>query len=659
MLNQARQHIFISYSRSDRIAVDKLVEELRKQDYWLWMDVDERGIEPGEDWRNELKEQMSNAEAVIACISPDFLRSPFCQDEIKQAHVEGKPIFPVVVRRLDQGQSLDDDGMNLGNLQFVDFTLNFADAFKRLTNVLPPPAKTVERRLRQGRLLIGAIVGILALVAIVALGSVAGLSAVRPTATAPQPTPTRTLADVNFGIAVSPFNSVGDSSNADLGRTLARGVSDFLIQDLRDTFLARMTYDVLTPEDIETPAIGDPDNLNNLAQDIANDKAAELVVYGNLAVDGNNARLQPEFYVSPRDFEDAQEMTGNHRLGGEIRFISNQANTIEVQDQIRTRAAIMAQIFAGMAEYSLSDWADARDAFASALDIATTNNVENREVLHVLTGNAYLRLASEAALACNPEEAIAQLDLAEAQYQQAIDADERYSRGYSGMASAKFLRASVVELEAVPSSPDYPDGCNRDLMNWDLLIEAEATIEQAKTAINKPDEEAVLAKVNLTAAQIIAGQFRFYGDYTDNPYSAENDQPYYARFDDELAQIEAYYKSGENPAVGGLLAEAYAFNARMYVDVAYFSEAEEDRLSNFEAAADLFEQALAVDEGLPQRRQEYFAELGIVYSELFADAQALSAFESAIELAEGFADEASIEIYNEFIRQLRRESSGS
>ena len=57
--SNTRSHLFVSYSRSDRIAVDKLVADLRQRGYVLWMDVDERGIEPGEDWQRELTKQMS------------------------------------------------------------------------------------------------------------------------------------------------------------------------------------------------------------------------------------------------------------------------------------------------------------------------------------------------------------------------------------------------------------------------------------------------------------------------------------------------------------------------------------------------------------------------------------------------------------------------
>src|SRR5260370_36510434 len=89
--------IFMSYSRSDRLAVDRLFGDLRKHYYRLWMDVDERGIEPGEDWRQQLGGQMAASEAVVACISADFLSSTNFQGGIARAPQLGKSSYPVIL----------------------------------------------------------------------------------------------------------------------------------------------------------------------------------------------------------------------------------------------------------------------------------------------------------------------------------------------------------------------------------------------------------------------------------------------------------------------------------------------------------------------------------------------------------------------------------
>ena len=48
-----RRQIFVSYSRSDLLAVKNLYEDLQNAGYALWMDVE--GIEVGEAWLKELE----------------------------------------------------------------------------------------------------------------------------------------------------------------------------------------------------------------------------------------------------------------------------------------------------------------------------------------------------------------------------------------------------------------------------------------------------------------------------------------------------------------------------------------------------------------------------------------------------------------------------
>jgi hypothetical protein len=89
-------HLYVSYSRFDMLAVDKLVRDLRRRGYRVWVDIDKTGGAPGQDWRRESDKQLSTAQAVIACISPDSIRSRLWQDEIQRAIQLEKLIFPVI-----------------------------------------------------------------------------------------------------------------------------------------------------------------------------------------------------------------------------------------------------------------------------------------------------------------------------------------------------------------------------------------------------------------------------------------------------------------------------------------------------------------------------------------------------------------------------------
>ncbi len=173
------------------------------------MDVDERGIEPGEDWQRELVTQMSSAEGVIACISPDFLDSPFCKAEIEQAQAENKPIYPVLVRRLDAAHYPRD--FQARHLQFTDLALSYPDGLRRLLVALPPRKRGSEFC----SALVGSLPQSIALVILAFVGIMlatrAGIVGIQPTVTplptiTPMPpTPTVSLANYDVGVLVSYF----------------------------------------------------------------------------------------------------------------------------------------------------------------------------------------------------------------------------------------------------------------------------------------------------------------------------------------------------------------------------------------------------------------------------------------------------------------------
>ena len=91
--------------------------------------LDLHSIHAGERWRQALNDIGSNCEAVIACLSDDWLRSPECLREFNQAESRGKPIFPVVVESI--GERIPSF---ITDLQFADITnpASQAEGFDRL-----------------------------------------------------------------------------------------------------------------------------------------------------------------------------------------------------------------------------------------------------------------------------------------------------------------------------------------------------------------------------------------------------------------------------------------------------------------------------------------------------------------------------------------------
>lgn len=122
---KAKEHIFISYSSSDRVSfVDRLAKDLSEDGHKIWVDnLDEKygGIIAGKPWQQELGNALNRAKMLIFVITPDSLRSVWVKAELKRAGEVGIPVIGVIARPL----STESDkalltGIKVGSQQFSD-----------------------------------------------------------------------------------------------------------------------------------------------------------------------------------------------------------------------------------------------------------------------------------------------------------------------------------------------------------------------------------------------------------------------------------------------------------------------------------------------------------------------------------------------------------
>lgn len=95
--------IFISHSsrnNSEAIAVRDWLVSNGWGPSQIFLDLDALG--GGDRWRQRLDEIGSSCEAVIVCLSDDWIRSPECTREFTHAESRGKPIFPIIVAPLTE-----------------------------------------------------------------------------------------------------------------------------------------------------------------------------------------------------------------------------------------------------------------------------------------------------------------------------------------------------------------------------------------------------------------------------------------------------------------------------------------------------------------------------------------------------------------------------
>jgi len=87
---------FISYSRLDKVFVQRLHESFKALNRDVWLDWED--IPLTSDWRREIQDGIEKANCFVFIVSPDSAKSEECRVEIETAVTTKKRIIPVVYR---------------------------------------------------------------------------------------------------------------------------------------------------------------------------------------------------------------------------------------------------------------------------------------------------------------------------------------------------------------------------------------------------------------------------------------------------------------------------------------------------------------------------------------------------------------------------------
>jgi WD40 repeat protein len=98
-----RVRVFVSYSHEDFEICRRLLTHLKpfeeKRRFQCW--IDEK-LSPGDQWEQEILDNVGQADVIVFLVSPDFLNSSFCQREVRfglsRNKSKGTVLIPVVVR---------------------------------------------------------------------------------------------------------------------------------------------------------------------------------------------------------------------------------------------------------------------------------------------------------------------------------------------------------------------------------------------------------------------------------------------------------------------------------------------------------------------------------------------------------------------------------
>ena len=110
-------HIFISYSRKDTKAIDKLALEIETAGYTYW--IDRGSIGGGDQWDEEVANAIAECDAFIVALSPTSVKSKAVKNELNFALEEDRKVIPVILKSVEIPKAVR---FRLGALNRIDAT---------------------------------------------------------------------------------------------------------------------------------------------------------------------------------------------------------------------------------------------------------------------------------------------------------------------------------------------------------------------------------------------------------------------------------------------------------------------------------------------------------------------------------------------------------
>ncbi len=138
-------HVFVSYLREDREAIDRLCYDLKQNKIEVWLDREK--ILPGERWQIAIRRAIENGAFFVACFSSAHANRDASYMNVELAiaieQLALRPadrawFIPVI---LDGGRVPDrpiGGGETLRDIQWVDLSLNWQEGVQRILTVLRP-----------------------------------------------------------------------------------------------------------------------------------------------------------------------------------------------------------------------------------------------------------------------------------------------------------------------------------------------------------------------------------------------------------------------------------------------------------------------------------------------------------------------------------------
>lgn len=326
-----------------------------------------------------------------------------------------------------------------------------------------------------------------------------------------------------FRIAIASFAEQGGDLPDKVGYTVADGIHTRLSGDLREITVGPKV-EIWGPDRIGVIRGKTPEERAQNAAILAKETQAYMVIYGRVESIDGQMYVTPEFYLDTQGFSEGSEIIGQYELVSTffVAASNNPAWFYDFNRKMYTRSDVISSFAIGLSYFAIQDYETALEIFQKLNSLDSWDDIHSRKVLYALLGFTAGKVGD--------------YELTETMLAQSLEIDPEYARPYIGLANVAYMRSLLLVQESTnPADIDFS-----------LLQECDALLEQARQAKNKPPLAEVETKIHFAQGQCSMM----------TTYSGRSDS-----FDlavQEFEQVIAAYDDGKNSRVQELAGEAYA-----------------------------------------------------------------------------------------------------
>jgi|GEM_PF-4731928 len=250
------------------------------------------------------------------------------------------------------------------------------------------------------------------------------------------------------------------------------------------------------------------------AEELAKKVNADIVIFGNISIEGDRAEFSPRFYVAEQS--DTKELTGQNELAYPIAFsIANLGSENEIHAELRARTEILFNFTKSLIYHSKKDLEAASRSIQTAIACA--------EELPPFAGEEALYL-----LAARIEIDQSNMEKAHEMLDEALELNPNYARAY-------LARGNIFYTEAIKN-------------NFDAALLDKALVEytQAYEMPNQPEGAYIPIKAHTTIGNVLVVRAQ-----------QTNDPDLFSQAIDSYLYVTGEYEKTQDPFLRSFAAIAY------------------------------------------------------------------------------------------------------